>query len=104
MIVIHDELNQFERNNVSELFPRPKNKSIIGTKWVYRNKMDESRIVIRKKARLLARSYCQQEGINYDETFAFVAKLEAFRIFLDFAAHKNLKVFQMDINSVFSKW
>ncbi|KAL8156572.1 hypothetical protein AgCh_001607 [Apium graveolens] len=98
---MQEELNQFERSKVWELVPAPKNRSIIGTKWVFRNKMDENGIVTRNKARLIAKGYSQEEGIDYDETFAPVARFEAIRIFLAFAAHSNFKVYQMDVKSVF---
>ncbi|KAL8127849.1 hypothetical protein AgCh_014691 [Apium graveolens] len=98
---MQEELNQFERNKVWELVPAPKNRSIIGTKWVFRNKMDENGIVTRNKARLDAKGYSQEEGIYYDETFALVARLEAISIFLAFAAHSNFKVYQMDVKSAF---
>ena len=74
--------------------PRPKNRSVIGTEWVFRNKTDSDGIIIRNKARLVAKGYSQQEGINYDETFAPVARLEAIRIFLVYVAHKSLKSFK----------
>ena len=67
---MQEELNQFERNEVWELVLRPNDQSVIGTKWVYRNKMDENGIIIRNKARLVAQGYNQQEGIDYEETFA----------------------------------
>ena len=62
---MQEELNKFERNEVWELVPRPNDQSVIGTKWVYRNKMDENGIIIRNKARLVAQGYNQQEGIDY---------------------------------------
>ena len=62
--------------------------------------MDEDGVVTRNKARLVAKGYSQEEGINYDETFALVARLEAIRIFLEFAAHSNFNVYQMDVKSV----
>ena len=65
---MQEELNQFERSQVWTLVPPPKNHSIMGTKWVYRNKMDESGNVIRNKARLVAQGYNQEEGINFNET------------------------------------
>ena len=98
---MQEELNQFERQKVWKLVPCPKNKSVIGTKWVYRNKLDENGIVTRNKARLVAKGYSQEEGIDYDETFAPVARLEAIRMFLAFAAHSNFKVYQMDVKSAF---
>ena len=98
---MQEELNEFERNKVWQLVPRPKNRSIVGTKWVFRNKTDADGIVIRNKARLVAKGYSQQEGIDYDETFAPVARLEAIRMFLAYAAHKKFKVFQMDVKSAF---
>ena len=101
VLAIQEELNQFERNKVWKLAPKPKNRTIIGTKWVYRNKMDEADIVTRNKARLVAKCYSQQERIDFDETYALVARLEAIRIFLAFVAHANFKVYQMDVKSAF---
>ena len=89
---MQEELNQFERPKVWKLVPRPKGKSIIGTRWVFRNKMDEDGTVTRNKARLVAKGYSQEEGIDYDETYAPVARLEAIRMFLAFASHSNFKV------------
>ena len=101
VIAMQDELNQFERQKVWKLVPRPKGKSVIGTKWVFRNKLDEEGIVTRNKARLVAKGYSQEEGIDYDETYAPVARLEAIRMFLAFAAHSDFKVYQMDVKSAF---
>ena len=98
---MQEELNKFERNEVWELVPRPNDQSVIGTKWVYRNKMDENGIIIRNIARLVAQGYNQQEGIDYEETFAPVARLEAIRMLLAFACHKNFILYQMDVKSVF---
>ena len=98
---MQEELNEFERNKVWQLVPRPKNRSVIGTKWVFRNKTDVDGTLIRNKARLVAKGYSQQEGIDYDETFAHVTRLKAIRMFLAYAAHKKFKVFQMDVKSAF---
>ena len=98
---IQDELGQFERNKVWTLVPRPTNYPIIRTKWVYRNKMDELGNVVRNKARLVAQGYNQEKGIDFDETFASVARLEAIRLLLAFACHMDFKLFQMDVESVF---
>nr|GEX78511.1 retrovirus-related Pol polyprotein from transposon TNT 1-94 [Tanacetum cinerariifolium] len=83
------------------LVPRPEGKSVIKTKWIFKNKKDESSLVIRNKARLVAFGYSQQEGIDYDETFALVARIEAIRLFLAYAAHKDFTVFQMDVKTAF---
>ncbi|KAL8109280.1 hypothetical protein AgCh_025395 [Apium graveolens] len=98
---MQEELNQFERNKVWELVPAPRNRNIIKTKWVYMNKMDENGVVTRSKARLVAKGYSQEEGMDYDETFAPVIRLEAIIIFLTFAAHSNFKVYQINMKSAF---
>ncbi|GJR44866.1 retrovirus-related pol polyprotein from transposon TNT 1-94 [Tanacetum coccineum] len=83
------------------LVPAPYGKTIIGFKWVFGNKRDETGIVIENKARLIAQGYNQQEDIDYDETFAPVARLEAIKIFLVFATYMNFIVYQMDVKSAF---
>ncbi|XP_024963218.1 uncharacterized protein LOC112503413 [Cynara cardunculus var. scolymus] len=98
---MQNELREFERNQVWRLVPRPKDKSIIGTKWAFRKKKDEMGIVVRNKAQLVAKGYCQQEGIDYDEIFAPVICIEAIKLFLAYAAQKNFKIYQMDVKSAF---
>ncbi|KAJ9535709.1 LOW QUALITY PROTEIN: hypothetical protein OSB04_un001135 [Centaurea solstitialis] len=98
---MQEELNQFERLGLWRLVPRPKNKTIIDLKWIFKNKKDEDRIVTRNKARLVAKGFKQQAGIDYDETFAPMARIEAIRIFLAYAAHKNFTVYQMDVKTAF---
>ncbi|GKE52113.1 retrovirus-related pol polyprotein from transposon TNT 1-94 [Tanacetum coccineum] len=94
IIVMQKELNQFIANDVWELVPQHKNMTIIGTKWVYRNKLDENGVVSRNNARLVAQGYNQQENINYDETYAPVARLESIRILLAYACALDFKSFQ----------
>ena len=101
MIAMQYELNQFERSEVWELEPRPSNQSVIGTRWVFRNKMDENDIIIRNKARLVVQGFNQEEGIDYEETFAPVARLEAIRMLLAFACFKDFVLYQMDVKSAF---
>ncbi|GJV51827.1 retrovirus-related pol polyprotein from transposon TNT 1-94 [Tanacetum coccineum] len=84
-----------------ELVPLPISQSVIGTKWVFRNKLDENGIVSRNKARLVAQGYNQQEGIDYDETYAPVARLESIRILLAIACANDFKLYQMDVKSAF---
>ncbi|GKA70500.1 putative ribonuclease H-like domain-containing protein, partial [Tanacetum coccineum] len=79
----------------------PNGKSPIGTKWVFKNKKDKRGIVIKNKARLVAQWYTQEEGIDYDEVFAPVARIEAIRLFLAFALLKDFVVYQMDVKSAF---
>ena len=79
---MHEELNNFIRNQVWELVERPKNHNVIGTKWVYRNKQDQDEIVVRNKVRFVAQGYTQVEGLDFGETYAPVARLEAIRILL----------------------
>ena len=79
MIAMQEELNQFERSEIWELVARPQNQSVIGTRWVFRNKMDENGIIIRNKARLVTQGFNQEEGIDYEETFAPITRLEAIK-------------------------
>ncbi|GJT15622.1 retrovirus-related pol polyprotein from transposon TNT 1-94 [Tanacetum coccineum] len=101
IIAMQEELNQFIANDVWELVPQPRNMTIIGTKWVFRNKLDENGIVSRNKARLVVQGYNQQKGIDYDETYAPVARLEFIRILLAYACALDFKLFQMDVKSAF---
>ncbi|KAI3680869.1 hypothetical protein L6452_35646 [Arctium lappa] len=98
---MQEELTEFSRNKVWKLVPRPSDKTVIGTKWVFRNKLDEHGTVTRNKARLVAQGYRQEEGIDYDETFAPVARLEAIRLFLAYAVYKDFIVYQMDVKLAF---
>nr|GEV03775.1 copia protein [Tanacetum cinerariifolium] len=95
------ELNEFERLGVWELVPRPNKVMVITLKWIYKVKLDELGGILKNKARLVARGYRQEEGINFEESFASVARLKAIRIFLAFAAHMNMVVYQMDVKTAF---
>ncbi|GKB19403.1 putative ribonuclease H-like domain-containing protein, partial [Tanacetum coccineum] len=99
--VMQEELLQFKLQQVWTLMDLPNGKRAIGTKWVYRNKKDERGIVIKNKARLVAQEYIQEEGINFDEVFALVARIEAIRLFLAYALFKDFVVYQMDVKSAF---
>ncbi|GJR53753.1 putative ribonuclease H-like domain-containing protein, partial [Tanacetum coccineum] len=98
---MQEELLQFKIQKVWTLVDLPYGKKAIGTKWVYRNKKDERGIVVRNKARLVAQGYKQEEGIDYDEVFAPVARIEAIRLFLAYASFMNFVVYQMDVKSAF---
>nr|GEV11876.1 retrovirus-related Pol polyprotein from transposon TNT 1-94 [Tanacetum cinerariifolium] len=101
IVAMQEELNQFIANGVWELVPQPRNMKITGTKWLFRNKLDENGIVYQNKARLVAQGYNQQEDIDYDETYASVARLEYIRILLAYACALDFKLFQMDVKSAF---
>ena len=98
---MHEEFHQFVRNDVWKLVPKPKGVNVIRTKWIFKKKSDEHGTVIRNKSRLVAQGYTQVEGIDFDETFASVAKLESIRILLAIASHLNFKLYQMDVKSTF---
>ena len=95
------ELDQIEKNNTWELVPRPTDKKVIGSKWVFKNKLNEQGQIVRNKARLVCKGYAQVEGQDFDENFSLVARMEAIRMFLAYACHKQFKVYQMDIKSAF---
>ncbi|GJR41805.1 putative ribonuclease H-like domain-containing protein [Tanacetum coccineum] len=98
---MQEELLQFKLQQVWVLVDLPQGMKVIGTKWVYRNKRDERGVVVRNKARLVAQGYTQEEGIDYDEVFAPVARMEAIRLFLAFASFMGFIVYQMDVKSAF---
>nr|GFC50804.1 retrovirus-related Pol polyprotein from transposon TNT 1-94 [Tanacetum cinerariifolium] len=100
---MQEELNEFERLEVWELVPRPDKVIVITLKLIYKVKLDELGGILKNKARLVARGYRQEEGIDFEESFAPVARLEAIRIFLAYAAHKNMVVYQMDVKTAFLK-
>ncbi|GKD29521.1 retrovirus-related pol polyprotein from transposon TNT 1-94 [Tanacetum coccineum] len=98
---MQDKLNQFKRLQVWELVPRPEGKNIIALKWLWKNKYNAKNIVVRNKTRLVTKGYMQEEGIDFEESFAHVARLEAVRMFIAYAAHKNITIFQMDVKTAF---
>nr|GFC23220.1 retrovirus-related Pol polyprotein from transposon TNT 1-94 [Tanacetum cinerariifolium] len=98
---MQEELHEFERLEVWELVPRPDKVMVITLKWIYKVKLDELGGILKNKARLVARGYRQEEGIDFEESFALVARLEAIWIFLAFAAQKNMVVYQMDVKTAF---
>ncbi|GJR87416.1 retrovirus-related pol polyprotein from transposon TNT 1-94 [Tanacetum coccineum] len=101
MFALTEELHQFDRLDVWELVDIPLCKNIINLKWLWKNKRDEENNVIRNKSRLVAKGYAQKEGIDFEESFAPVARLEAVRLFIAYAAHKSFTVYHMDIKTAF---
>ncbi|GJX11270.1 retrovirus-related pol polyprotein from transposon TNT 1-94 [Tanacetum coccineum] len=98
---MQEELNELERLEVWELLPRPDKVMVITLKWIYKVKLDELGGILKNKARLVARVYRQEERIDFEESFALVARLEAIGIFLAFGAHMNMVVYQMDVKTAF---
>ncbi|GJV18452.1 putative ribonuclease H-like domain-containing protein, partial [Tanacetum coccineum] len=98
---MQEEMQQFINQKVWKLVPLPDRKIAIGTKWILKNKRDARGIVVRNKARLVAQGHRQEEGIDYDEVFAPVARIEAIRLFLAFASYMGFMVYQMDVKSAF---
>nr|GEY28714.1 protein reticulata-related 1, chloroplastic [Tanacetum cinerariifolium] len=98
---MHEELHQFDRLQVWELVYKPFGKSIIRLKWLWKNKKDEDQTVIHNKVRLVAKGYAQEEGIDFEESFAPVDRLEAVWIFIAYAAHKSFPIYQMDVKMAF---
>ncbi|GKD03131.1 putative ribonuclease H-like domain-containing protein, partial [Tanacetum coccineum] len=98
---MQEELLQFKLLNVWTLVDLPYGKKAIGTKWVFRNKKDQRGIVVRNKARLVVQGLEQEEGIDYDEVFAPVARMKAIRLFLAYASYMDFTVYQMDVKNAF---
>ncbi|GJZ19476.1 retrovirus-related pol polyprotein from transposon TNT 1-94 [Tanacetum coccineum] len=98
---MQEELNEFECLGVWDLVPRLDKVMVITLKWIYKVKLDELGGILKNKAQLVARGCCQEEGIEFQESFALVARLEAIRIFLAFSAHMNMVVYQMDAKTAF---
>ena len=96
-----EELDQIVKNETWELIPRLEDKNMIETKWVFRNKMNEQGKVVRNKERLVCKGYSQKEGIDYDETYAPMGRIEVLRLFLAYVAQNKFKVYQMDVKSSF---
>jgi hypothetical protein len=100
VVAMQEELNNFTRNEIWNLVPHP-NQNFVGTKWVFRNKQDEHGVVTRNKARLVAKGYSQVKGLDFDETYAPVARLESIHILLAYATYHGFKLYQMDMKSAF---
>nr|GEW03210.1 hypothetical protein [Tanacetum cinerariifolium] len=101
MFALTEELHQFDRFDVWELVDRPLCKNVINMKWLWKNKRDEENIVIRNKSGLVAKGYAQKEEVDFEESFAPVARLEAIQLFIVYAAHKSFTVYQMDVKTTF---
>lgn len=98
---MNDKIDQIEKINTWTLVPKPKDNNVIGTKWLFKNKLNKKGEVTRNKERLVCKRYAQEEGIDYGETFSLAARLERFRTFLAYVSYKGFKVYQMDVKTTF---
>ncbi|GKD79438.1 retrovirus-related pol polyprotein from transposon TNT 1-94 [Tanacetum coccineum] len=101
---MQEEIYEFQRLKVWELVSCPDSVFLIKLKWIYKVKTYEFGGVLKNKARLVAQGFKQEEGINFEESFAPVARIEAIRIFVANATHKNMTIYQMDVKTAFLKW
>jgi len=90
---MNEALDQIEKNKTWDLVPRPNNNNVIGTKWVYRNKLNEDEQIVRNKARLVCKGYAQVEVVDFEETFSHVSRVEAIRMILASACYKKFKFY-----------
>ena len=98
---MEEEIELIEKNKTWTLVPRLADKNVIGTKWVFNNKLDENGEITRNKARLVCKAYAQEEGLDYGETFSPLARMEGVRTLLAYYSYKGFKVYQMDVKYVF---
>nr|GEY70720.1 retrovirus-related Pol polyprotein from transposon TNT 1-94 [Tanacetum cinerariifolium] len=91
----------FKRLDVWELVARPADQNVIKVKWLWKNKTNAENTIIQNKSRLISKGYIQQEGIDFEESFAPVARLEAVRMFIAYAAHKSFTIYKMDVKIAF---
>nr|GEW21950.1 hypothetical protein [Tanacetum cinerariifolium] len=101
MFALTKELHQFDRLDVWELVDRPLCTNVINIKWLWKNKRDEENTVIQNKSRLVAKGYAQKEGVDFEESFTPIARLEAVRLFIAYAAHKSFTLYHMDVKTTF---
>jgi hypothetical protein len=98
---MHEELENFKRNQIWTLVEPPRDVNVIGTKWIFKNKQGDDGEIVRYKAHLVAHGFSQVKGLDFEKTFAHVAHLEAVRILLAFTTSKGFKLYQMDVKNVF---
>jgi hypothetical protein len=98
---MEEELNQIEKNRTWELIPTPKDKNVIGTKWVFRNKLNEEGKIVKNKERLVYKGYAQLAGVDFEESFSHISRVESIIFFFKFSSFKNCKVYQMYFKSTY---
>jgi hypothetical protein len=100
VVAMQEELNNFNRNKVWSLIERLK-QNVVCTKWVFRNKQDEHEVVTRNKARLVEKCYSQVTDLDFNKSFAPVARLESICMLFTYTTHHSFKLYQMDVKSTF---
>lgn len=100
LISMQEEIAQFKRNDVWDLVPRPSNKIVIGTRWVFRNKLDGNGIITKNKDGIVAKRYIKVEGIDYEETYVLIAHLKAIRLLLTFVCYLDLNYIKWILNHI----
>jgi hypothetical protein len=98
---MEEELEYIEKNETWELVPRPKDKNVIGTKWVFRNKLNEDGQITKNKARLECKGYSQFEVLYFEENLSPIGRIELIRLILTYACSKRITIYQMDLKSSF---
>ena len=98
---MEEEIEQIEKKKTWSLVPRLEDRNVIGTKWIFINKLDQNGEITRNKERLVCKGYAQEEGIDYGETFAPIARMGGVRTLLAYSTYKGFKVYQMDVKFVF---
>ena len=99
--VMQEELEQIERNQVWTLISKPIDQNVVGTRWVFKNKLNADGKIVRNKVRLVAKGYIQEFSVDFEESYAPVVRLEAVRLLLAYAASRKIKLYQMDVKSAF---
>lgn len=98
---MHEEIEQFVPLDVWDLVPKPEHINVVGTKWIFKNKIDENGNVGRNKARLVSQGHSQIQGIDFEETLTLVARLESIGLLFGIAFELEIKLFQMGVKSAF---
>lgn len=98
---MNEEIQQIENDKIWTLVPMPKDKNVIGTTWVFRNKLNEKGQVTRNRARFVCKGYSQEEGVDYREIFSLLSRLEGVRTLLEYFSYKVFKVYQIDVTYSF---
>ena len=98
---MQEELDMIEKNGTWQLVDRPRNRNVIGVKWIFKTKLNPDGTICKHKSRLVVKGYAQQYGVDYQETFALVARYDTIKLILAFASHRYWQIHQVDVKSAF---